>query len=214
MKATQQCAFPVPAWLLLLVLPLFPGCASDSGHDTTTGSEHQPQIIDVSLGAGGAVAVEGKTVSRETFGTAVQQAVDPEWSTVVVRITADDDYPMGDLSAIQDELRARGLVNTVYKGAAGQELALILPAADRAMPQVPAEHLARLQVVAGGGVQLDGVMVEPATITRMIAGRMARDDRLVVALDMDPAADYGDFIRTFDAVKQAKATRIQLNVRG
>lgn len=54
----------------------------------------------------------------------------------------------------------------------------------------------------------------PETVRRVIADRMARDHHLVVALDPDPEASYGAFIRTFDAVKQAKADRIQLNVRG
>lgn len=215
MNAAGKHGFPACFWILFLMLPGLPGCTSHSGDDTAAGSGHSSaQFIEVSLNGGDAMAVNGVATSREDFANTVQQTVDPERSTVVIRITAEDTCPMGELAAVQDGLRDRGLLNLVYRGAAGQELALILPAADQPLPPVPAEHLARLQVVAGGRISLDGVAVEPETVRRMIADRVARDDHLVVALDLDPDASYGTFIRTFDAVKQAKADRIQLNVRG
>jgi biopolymer transport protein ExbD len=116
---------------------------------------------------------------------------------------------MGDLSAVHDRLRSRGLVNVMYKGASGEELSLILPAADQEPPE---EHVVRIRLSAAGAVTLDGAAIEPDAIESSIADGLARDEHLVVAIDAKPNATYADFFRVFREVKRADASRIQVNV--
>jgi biopolymer transport protein ExbD len=187
------------------------GCQQRSGDEaqTESPSHHDTQIIDLALQAGG-LSLDGTPVGLDELGPRLEQVVDPEMPTVVIRVSGADVLPMGSLFAVQDRLEASGLRNMIYKTASGEELTLILPPPDTTVPGGE-EHLARVRVSESGKVTVDGNETAGEEIQQAISSRLAGDDELVVVLALDPDATYGDFTRVLGAAKQAKAQRILLS---
>jgi len=189
------------------------GCQRRSGDDTQAGSpsHHDTQIIDLALQAGG-IRIDGAPVDLDGLGPKLEQVADPEMPTVAVRVSGADVLPMRALFAVQDRLQAAGLRNMIYKTASDEELTLILPPPDAEVPGGE-EHLARVQVSESGRVTVDGNEAAGGAVQEAIAARLAGDDRLVVVLDLDRNATYGDFTRVLGAAKRAKAQRIVVSER-
>jgi len=194
------------AVLLLMPLLILPGCQSRS-------QSSDVQFIEVSLRGEDGIAVDGNPTSLENLPETVGQVVDRSSSRVVIRVDCQDNIPMSRLHAVQRELRHEGLVNMSYRTGSGDELTLILPPDDlrEQMKKISSRHFATLHVAESGSVTLDGIETGNNEIEHRITNRLVNDDKLIVSIDVDSNATYGDFIRAFGATKRANAPRIQLN---
>ena len=194
------------AVLLLFPVLILPACQSQSSHG-------EVQFIDMSLQGGDEILIAGNRTTLESLPGTLAQVVDPSRSHVVIRVDCRDSLPMNRLHQVQRGLCAQGLVNMSYRTRSGDELTLILPTDDmrEQVKQIPSRHIATLRLAASGNMTLDGVETKNDAVEGLIAGRLADNDRLIVSIDLDPNATYGDFIRVFGATKRANAPRIHLN---
>jgi biopolymer transport protein ExbD len=201
-----------PTLLILLLIPLFvfSGCGGD-GDEASERTSSSTQIIDLALQADGTLSVGGKPVSMETLEQRMQEEIDPEAPRAVVRVSGENALPMRRLFAVQDRLRAHGLASMLYTSSGGDELPLILPSGNA--PPMDEEHLAHVHLDGVGVVSMDGDAITLNEVEEGVADRLAGDEHLVVALDIDPQATYEDFVRVLGAVQRAEAPRIQLNQR-
>lgn len=194
------------AVLLLAPLLFLPACQSES-------QSQDLQYIELIILEPDGLLVDGRQSSLEDLPLTMGQVVDPSRSRVVTRVSCANQLPMARLHAVQDELRSQGLFNISYRTDSDEELTLVLPPADykAQIDQIPTEHFANLYIDASGRLTLEGTNARYEELEEMISGRLANDDHLIVSIDTDPEATYGDFIRAFGAAKQANAPRIHLN---
>lgn len=203
MSAKPRCLGHV---LLLVPLLILPACQSRSQSDDL-------QYVELSILEGNGILVEGKQSSLGTLAMTLEQVIDPDWSPVVMRVSCADELPIGRLQAVHRALRSQGLINMSYRTASDDELTLVLPTPDfnERLRELPSEDFATLHIDASGTVTLEGDATGYAEIKDEVTDRLDRNDHLVVSIDMDPGATYGDFIRVLGAAKEAKAPRIHLN---
>jgi biopolymer transport protein ExbD len=91
-------------------------------------------------------------------------------------------------------------------------LPLILPARGSSVVKVSVKNVARIVVHEDGTVTVDKKVVPVDSISGIVRGMIAQNDKLVVSLETHPRCRYGRMVRVLDQLKLASATRISLRL--
>ena len=132
---------------------------------------------------------------------------------VVIRFVCDENTPMGTVFDVQRALREIDLLKVAYMSHSYAEMPLVLPSKDleEKIKEIPAEHIAELVIEPSGGVLLDRQKVEVAELDKVVKGRLSDNPRLIVSVQMDREATYGQYVSVLNQLKKGGAQRIHVH---
>jgi beta-lactamase regulating signal transducer with metallopeptidase domain/biopolymer transport protein ExbD len=170
--------------------------------------------VAMKLTVDGDIVVGGESASLENLDEVL--GIKTDGGEAIITISCDDDVPMQTLFQVHAVLRASDLYRVRYIGLDVPPMPLELPSEKLiAMAKsLPEEHVVHLHVAAGDECTLDGKKLKPSEIQEAVATRIAKDEHLVVSLQMASDATYGQYVGTLMSLKAAQANRILINEPG
>jgi biopolymer transport protein ExbD len=218
----------VVAALALIALPLTwyysdatPAASSD-GSPADAASSNAAQggktashlsIIKVSIGGKSELAINDTKTSYDGFRKNMEKTVAGKEDKVVIAMACDDGVSMGTVFNIHAQLREMGLMKMSYVTSDGKDLTLVLPPLDYKdkLSEVPEKHVSTLAVKGGDVVVLQGKKLETAKLGDEIKKMLARDDKMILSVEISEKATYGDFMNVLAVAKSADCQRILIN---
>jgi beta-lactamase regulating signal transducer with metallopeptidase domain/biopolymer transport protein ExbD len=202
----------------LLVLPFsWYACRStpDAGAPGRASSSHS-QFLDVSLQGADRITIDGTETTLSGLAQDLESAAGDDRDELVVRLICDEQLAMDILFAVQDRMLDLDLRRVSYVSQSGRDLPLLLPPPHDGDPlrAVSREDIASLSVTGSGEVYLDGEPIGVPGIESAIRERLARNEYLVVSIEVGKTARYGDFVSVLEQAKSADAHRISINEEG
>ena len=88
-------------------------------------------------------------------------------------------------------------------------LGMVLPAEGEEL-EINKKNILNCLINSAGSVLLGGEPVEIRNLSRVVRQKIAENDKLVISVKAHKAANYNDYIRVIDQLKEANATRISI----
>ena len=88
-------------------------------------------------------------------------------------------------------------------------LGMVLPAEGEEL-EINKKNILNCLINSAGSVLLGGEPVEVRNLSRVVRQKIAENDKLVISVKAHKAANYNDYIRVIDQLKEANATRISI----
>ena len=117
------------------------------------------------------------------------------------------DIPTSSMSDIAFLLLIFFLVTTTIDMDKG--LGMVLPAEGEEL-EINKKNILNCLINSAGSVLLGGEPVEVRNLSRVVRQKIAENDKLVISVKAHKAANYNDYIRVIDQLKEANATRISI----
>ena len=117
------------------------------------------------------------------------------------------DIPTSSMADIAFLLLIFFLVTTTIDMDKG--LGMILPAEGEEL-EINKKNILNCLINSAGSVLLGGEPVEVRNLSRVVRQKIAENDKLVISVKAHKAANYNDYIRVIDQLKEANATRISI----
>ncbi|UCH85475.1 MAG: biopolymer transporter ExbD [Candidatus Latescibacterota bacterium] len=206
----------VLAALTLLVLPLS-WYQTGAAPGTKTSSEQKVpegmQAIDVSVHSADKIAVDGSTVSLDSFDAALGDVVGGDPDKCVINLICANDVPMGVVFDVQRILQSRNLLKVSYNSDLPETMPLVLPSKqlEDKIKSIPDQDIAIVSVAGSGTMMFQNVEVSIEDLTGRVNKSIKENQRLIVSIEMERSATYGDFVKALRAVKDGDAQRILVN---
>tara|TARA_B100001013_G_C24617959_1_gene445962 strand:- start:620 stop:1015 length:396 start_codon:yes stop_codon:yes gene_type:complete len=117
------------------------------------------------------------------------------------------DIPTSSMADIAFLLLIFFLVTTTIDMDKG--LGMVLPAEGEEL-EINKKNILNCLINSAGSVLLGGEPVEVRNLSRVVRQKIAENDKLVISVKAHKAANYNDYIRVIDQLKEANATRISI----
>tara|TARA_B100001964_G_scaffold200966_1_gene228396 strand:+ start:5450 stop:5845 length:396 start_codon:yes stop_codon:yes gene_type:complete len=117
------------------------------------------------------------------------------------------DIPTSSMADIAFLLLIFFLVTTTIDMDKG--LGMVLPAEGEEL-EINKKNILNCLINSAGSVLLGGEPVEIRNLSRVVRQKIAENDKLVISVKAHKAANYNDYIRVIDQLKEANATRISI----
>tara|TARA_Y100000758_G_scaffold221140_1_gene159515 strand:+ start:4997 stop:5392 length:396 start_codon:yes stop_codon:yes gene_type:complete len=117
------------------------------------------------------------------------------------------DIPTSSMADIAFLLLIFFLVTTTIDMDKG--LGMVLPAEGEEL-EINKKNILNCLINSAGSVLLGGEPVEVRNLSRAVRQKIAENDKLVISVKAHKAANYNDYIRVIDQLKEANATRISI----
>ena len=117
------------------------------------------------------------------------------------------DIPTSSMADIAFLLLIFFLVTTTIDMDKG--LGMVLPAEGEEL-EINKKNILNCLINSAGQVLLGGEPVEIRNLSRVVRQKIAENDKLVISVKAHKAANYNDYIRVIDQLKEANATRISI----
>ena len=117
------------------------------------------------------------------------------------------DIPTSSMADIAFLLLIFFLVTTTIDMDKG--LGMVLPAEGEEL-EINKKNILNCLINSAGSVLLGGEPVEVRNLSRVVRQKIAENDKLVISVKAHKAANYNDYIRVIDQLKDANATRISI----
>ena len=117
------------------------------------------------------------------------------------------DIPTSSMADIAFLLLIFFLVTTTIDMDKG--LGMVLPAEGEEL-EINKKNILNCLINSAGSVLLGGEPVEIRNLSRVVRQKIAENDKLVISVKAHKAANYNDYIRVIDQLKEANATRIAI----
>ena len=88
-------------------------------------------------------------------------------------------------------------------------LGMVLPAEGEEL-EINKKNILNCLINSAGSVLLGGEPIEVRNLSRVVRQKIAENDKLVISVKAHKAANYNDYIRVIDQLKEANATRISI----
>ena len=117
------------------------------------------------------------------------------------------DIPTSSMADIAFLLLIFFLVTTTIDMDKG--LGMVLPAEGEEL-EINKKNILNCLINSAGSVLLGGEPVEVRNLSRVVRQKIAENNKLVISVKAHKAANYNDYIRVIDQLKDANATRISI----
>ena len=117
------------------------------------------------------------------------------------------DIPTSSMADIAFLLLIFFLVTTTIDMDKG--LGMVLPAEGEEL-EINKKNILNCLINSAGSVLLGVEPVEVRNLSRVVRQKIAENDKLVISVKAHKAANYNDYIRVIDQLKEANATRISI----
>jgi beta-lactamase regulating signal transducer with metallopeptidase domain/biopolymer transport protein ExbD len=158
------------------------------------------------------IVVDGVKTTQKEFATVMASAAKKQKKTPVVILDTDGSTSMGQLHAVQADLKKLGLTKVMYSGEMGKKVGMALPSKDsrKKIQTLPDDKLLRVAVLEDGILTINGKKTAGAQLVKIVQKELQREEFLVVVLETEQETSYGAFVQVLDDLKKAGATRIAI----
>jgi biopolymer transport protein ExbD len=173
----------------------------------------KPSRVVMIRGQGdGSLTCDGSKIDLVGIPGAVslRQGANPD---LIVVIDLPATFSCNDLERILEAVREGGVTNLAFtKGLARDRTAVpfMLPPVDLKLPSLPAKKILTVGIGSEGALSIDGLVLTRDEIVHLVAKKMINVQGLVVYVEPESGARYGEFFELMLALREAGATRISL----
>ena len=88
-------------------------------------------------------------------------------------------------------------------------LGMVLPAEGEEI-EINKKNILNCLINSTGNILLGGEVVEVRNLSKTVRQKLAENDKLIISVKAHKAANYLDYVKVIDQLKQANATRISI----
>jgi beta-lactamase regulating signal transducer with metallopeptidase domain len=209
--------------LILLVVPLSGYVGTSVPSDRNDGAQGEKQVamskddsvryVTVGIVAPKTIEVDGMGTSFTDFKKRLVDTIGDDRDHVVIRFVCEKDTPMGTVFDVQRALGEIDLLRVSYMSYSHGAMPLVLPSKEleEKIKEIPAEYIAELVIEASGGVLIDRQKIEVDKLDKVVKGRLADNPKLIVSVQADREATYGQYVSVLNQLKEGGAQRIHVH---
>jgi biopolymer transport protein ExbD len=236
-KTTLRAALPgtigasiLASGLVVVACTTEPPVAGDGAEPSGAILQRNPRVVDVWVQPDGRIRVNDVPHTMEDVSKAIRQLDAAADGEAVVSLQADPDVPYGVMDGLQKAIRAGGVPRVIFAlrteprrtppgefAEVLEGLALVLPEAGEER-QVSGRNVLHLIVQPSGvvefrrGASTSVQRVPGGDVAALWRQEVANNPLLIAALKTHPDASYTHMVELLDALHEAEAQRISLQV--